>query len=116
MVKATITGNLVADPELKTGNYTIATCRVAAGTNTKDKDGEFVTNLYSVSYFGNRGENFAKKAHKGDRVVATGTLTASAAISQKSGEAICFLSLNADAIEVMPKTSNNSSEDLDDEL
>lgn len=115
MVKVTISGNLVADPEYKTGDRSgVASARVAASTNTKDKDGNFVTNFYRISYWGTRGESFAKRAHKGDRVVAVGTLTVTPAISQKSGGAIAFLDVNADAIEIVTKAA--AADDLDDEL
>ena len=119
MVKVFFVGNLVADPELREtkGGHLVAQARVAVSTGMKDSEGEFISNFYTVSYWGVSGENFAKKAHKGDRVVVSGSLSASAIIGEKTNKAYVNLAVRADSMErVVPTGTSTNTGSIDDEL
>lgn len=120
MVKVYFIGNLVADPEVRTieGRYTgsVTQFRVATSTAQKDADGNYMTNYYSVSYWGTPGENLAKKAHKGDRVMVTGSLAASAVIGERTNKPYLNLSVRADTVERIVNTGASANRELDDEL
>ena len=114
MVKVFFIGNLVADPELRetSNGHLVAQARVAASTGMKDSEGEFISNFFTVSYWGAAGENFAKKAYKGDRVAVSGSLSASAVIGEKTNKAYMNLMVRADNVERIVLTGRS----VDDEL
>jgi len=75
-----ITGNVVADPELKISDKGVAVCafRVATSERKKDEAGNWVdgeTTYLSCKAFGAIGEAVAESVRKGAPVVVVGRLT-----------------------------------------
>jgi len=76
----TVTGNLVADPEIRFFSSGDAYCNitVAVGSRKKNESGEWVdgdTSYFDATLIGSLAENFANSVTKGTRVVVTGTQT-----------------------------------------
>jgi single-strand DNA-binding protein len=74
-----LTGNLTADPELRTAPTGTAVCnlRIASTTQRKDTEtGEWVTkpNYFNVTIWGGQGENAARHLSKGGPVAIDGRL------------------------------------------
>lgn len=73
-----ITGNLVADPEVKylPSGTAVAKIRVAVSNNYKDKSGEWQedTCFIDADVWGKQAEWLAESAHKGSKVLVEGTL------------------------------------------
>ena len=79
MTQLTITGNVVADPELRViaSGKSIATFTVVASKAKKQADGTWTdgdTLWMDVSAWNNLAENSAESLTKGSRVVVTGNL------------------------------------------
>lgn len=76
MVTITINGRVAGDPEQKEFNgYRVTQFSVAARTNKKDAQGQYISNFYRCSCFGAVGDTIAKNFHKGDGIVITGSLS-----------------------------------------
>lgn len=78
LCKATIVGNLGADPEQRftQDGRPITRFRVAVNNRRKDRDGNFVdhTEWFSVTSFGRQAEIAAERLQKGSRVYVDGRL------------------------------------------
>ena len=76
--RVTITGNLGADPELKSsvGGTAILKMRVAVNERRKDQSGEWTdyVNWIDAVMFGNRAESVSQYLQKGSRVAIDGRL------------------------------------------
>lgn len=77
----TLTGRLVADPELRFGNNGDAICnfRVVTSRRYKDAAGEWQdkdTSFWSVTAWRQLGENVAESLSKGDAVLVVGDMRA----------------------------------------
>jgi len=74
----TITGNLVADPELRNLPSGTAVCkvRIAHNDRRKNSDGAWtdVPGFYDVTIWSGMGEYVARQLSKGDKVVVAGRL------------------------------------------
>jgi single-strand DNA-binding protein len=73
-----ITGNLTADPQLRSTNGGMSVCelRVAVNSRRKDQSGQWVDkpNFFNVTVFGAQGENCANYLAKGRPVAIEGRL------------------------------------------
>jgi single-strand DNA-binding protein len=77
--RVVMTGNLTADPELRTtpGGTSVCSLRIACNTRRKDgTSGEWVDkpNYFNVTVWGAQGENAARFLHKGRPVAIDGRL------------------------------------------
>jgi single-strand DNA-binding protein len=77
--RVVITGNLTADPELRTLQSGTAVCKLRVACNTRRKDsasGEWVDkpNYFDVTVWGSLGETVAKYTAKGRPVAIDGRL------------------------------------------
>ena len=73
---AILTGNLCRDIDLrKTGDdKTIGRTGIAVRRDRKDKDGEYPTDFFDVTLFGNQADFAAKYLRKGDKVCVRGSV------------------------------------------
>lgn len=73
-----ITGNLTADPQLRStgGGTSVCELRVAVNSRRKDQSGQWVDkpNFFNVTVFGGQGENCANYLAKGRPVAIEGRL------------------------------------------
>lgn len=74
-----ITGNLTADPDLRTTDSGLSICKLRVAVNTRRKDsatGEWTDkpNYFNVTVFGAQGENCATYLSKGRPVAIDGRL------------------------------------------
>jgi single-strand DNA-binding protein len=73
-----ITGNLTADPELRStpNGKPVCSLRIACGTRRKSSDGEWVEkpNYFNVTVWGAQGESAARYLSKGRPVAVDGRL------------------------------------------
>ena len=76
--RVVLTGNLTADPDLRTlpSGTSVCNLRVACNTRRKDADGEWADkpNFFNVTVWGAQGENAAKYLSKGRPVAIDGRL------------------------------------------
>jgi single-strand DNA-binding protein len=76
--RVVLTGNLTADPELRSLPSGMSVCklRVACNTRRKDQSGEWVDkpNYFDVTVWGAQGENSARYLSKGRPVAIDGRL------------------------------------------
>lgn len=77
--RVVMTGNLTADPELRStaGGTSVCSLRIACNTRRKDAStGEWVDkpNYFNVTVWGNQGENAARYLSKGRPVAIDGRL------------------------------------------
>ena len=77
--RVVMTGNLTADPELRStaGGTSVCSLRIACNTRRKDgSTGEWVDkpNYFNVTVWGNQGENAARYLSKGRPVAIDGRL------------------------------------------
>ena len=76
--RVVLTGNLTADPELRSRPSGTSVCklRVACNTRRKDQSGEWVDkpNYFDVTVWGAQGENCARYLSKGRPVALDGRL------------------------------------------
>ena len=74
----TITGNLTADPELRSlpSGTSVCSIRIAHNDRRKNSAGEFVDvpGFYDVTVWSGMGEYVARELKKGDKVVIAGRL------------------------------------------
>jgi single-strand DNA-binding protein len=79
--RATILGNLGADPELRVTSGGKAVCRMRVATSHSYVDSagarQEATEWHTCSLWGKRGEAIARLLHKGDRVYLEGALRTS---------------------------------------
>lgn len=77
-MRVTVVGNLCADPELRqtSNGAAVANLRVAENRNYQDASGNWqqTTSYYSVVAWRRLAEHVAASLHRGDRVVAVGTM------------------------------------------
>lgn len=72
-----LTGNLTADPELKTTNSGVKVCRLRLACNQREKQGDDWkdrVNYFDITVFGAQGENCARYLAKGRPVAIDGRL------------------------------------------
>ena len=76
--RVVLTGNLTADPELRSlpSGTSVCKLRVACNTRRKDQSGEWVDkpNYFDVTVWGAQGENCARYLSKGRPVAVDGRL------------------------------------------
>ena len=76
--RVVLTGNLTADPELRStpSGTPVCSLRVACNTRRKDSSGEWVDkpNYFNVTVWGGQGENVARHLSKGLPVAIDGRL------------------------------------------
>lgn len=71
--KIDIVGNVTRDPiTRKVGNSNVTSFTVAVNTSSKGPDGNYKTNFYDVSVWGNQGEYITQKLQKGSQVWVVG--------------------------------------------
>lgn len=74
MNNITLSGRLVADPELREfGTNTVCNFRIAVKRPYKDKEtGKYESDFFSCSAWGKQGENIERYFHKGEPIEITG--------------------------------------------
>lgn len=72
--KTILSGNLVADPELRFTQSGLAVASFSIAQNDKKKDGEEEVHYFDVTCFRRMAENVAESLTKGDKVSVQGTL------------------------------------------
>ena len=75
--RVVITGNLTADPELRSTPSGTSVCNMRIACNTRRKDGEEwgdKPNFFNVTVWGGQGENVARYLSKGRPVAIDGRL------------------------------------------
>ena len=76
--RVVLTGNLTADPDLRStpSGTPVCSLRVACNTRRKDSSGEWVDkpNYFNVTVWGGQGENVARHLSKGRPVAIDGRL------------------------------------------
>lgn len=111
-----ITGNCVADPELKITDSGMATCkfRIAQTERKKDDMGNWIdgdTLYMSCTAFGATAEAIAQTVFKGTPLVVTGRLKSRTV--EKDGVKNTYFSINVDTCGVDVKQSLRKSEPAD---
>lgn len=97
MNKAFITGNLTADPELRTTPQGINVCTFTVAANGRKKED---TTFFRVTAWRQMGENCAKYLAKGRKVAVVGAVSARA-YTTNGGDVRASLEVTADEVEFL---------------
>jgi single-strand DNA-binding protein len=111
--RVTITGNLTADPELRSLPSGNSLCKLRVACNTRRKeDGEWVDkpNYFDVTVWGAQGENAARFLSKGRPVAVDGRLEWREWETQ-DGSKRQAVDITADNIQFLNNASGNSNDD-----
>jgi single-strand DNA-binding protein len=111
--RVTITGNLTADPELRSLPSGNSLCKLRVACNTRRKeDGEWVDkpNYFDVTVWGAQGENAARFLSKGRPVAVDGRLEWREWETQ-DGSKRQAVDVTADNIQFLNNASGNSNDD-----
>jgi single-strand DNA-binding protein len=110
-----ITGNLTADPELRSLPSGTSVCKLRVAVNTRRKDGssgEWVdkANYFDVTVWGAQGENAARYLSKGRPVAIDGRLEWREWESEQGGKRQA-IDIIADSVQFLgsPRDENGSS-------
>ena len=111
-----ITGNVVAEPELKISDKGVGVCsfRVATSERKKDESGNWVdgeTTFLSCKAFGAIGEGIAETIRKGTPVVVVGRLTSRTV--EKDGNKTTYFNVLVESCGVDVKQALRKSEPAD---
>lgn len=111
--RVNVTGNMTADPELKTtqGGTAVLNIRLAVNDRRKNQltgEWEDVPNFFTVVAFGNRAEALAKHLRKGSKIAVDGKLRYRSWEAQ-DGSKRSTVEIVADDIEFMdPRPANGA--------
>ena len=109
--RVTITGNLAADPELRTAanDTKVLSLRVAVNDRRKTADGwEDFANFVTVTMFGERAAKVAEFLSKGTKVAIDGRLRQST--WEKDGQKHSRLEVIVDDIDFMARRAEGKAE------
>jgi len=120
MQKIFITGNLTADPELRTTKNGVSVCSftIAVNRRFKDANGEQKTDFFKISAWRGLGESCARYLSKGKKCAVIGELQPRL-YEDKNGKTRMSLDVQADEVEFLTPKSDaerepESVEDLAD--
>jgi single-strand DNA-binding protein len=101
-----ITGNLTADPELRSLPSGTSVCKLRVAVNTRRKDGQSgewrdVPNYFDVTVWGAQGENCARYLAKGRPVAIDGRLEWREWEDKESGKKRSAVDIIADSVQFL---------------
>ena len=109
MNKATIIGNLVRDPELRTTTSGISVCSFTVAVNRRQRrqEGEEAeADYFRVTAWRERGETCGKFLQKGKKVAVVGPVSVST-YQGRDGKTYASLEITADEVELLsPRVSD----------
>lgn len=95
--KISIVGNLTTDPVSRVvKERNVVSFTVAVNTSSKQPDGNYLSNFYSVSVWGKSGEYLMNRLCKGSQVWVNGDLT----IAEYTKDGVTRTALRIDATDV----------------
>lgn len=112
MNNVTMIGRLVADPDLRYTQSSIACSnfRIAVNRKYKDKDGENVADFHNVVVWRTQAENVKKYCSKGSQVCVTGELQ-NRSYDDKDGIKRYVSEIIADRVVFLDNKNNNNQEE-----
>jgi len=111
--RVVITGNLTADPELRSTPSGTSVCNLRVACNTRRKDGEEWVdkpNFFNVTVWGAQGENVARYLSKGRPVAIDGRLEWREWEAQ-DGSKRQAVDIIADSVQFLNNGNGNGSSD-----
>ena len=107
MQKIFITGNLTADPELRSTTNGVSVCSftIAVDRRFKDANGEKKTDFFRINAWRQLGENCGRYLAKGRKVAVVGELQARL-YESKDGKTRMSLDVQADEVEFLSPRSD----------
>ena len=100
MIDVNLIGFLAADPtSRKVGNSTAADFRLGCRSTRKDKSGEYITNFFSCTAFGQPAEFVMANAKKGTKVFVNGAF-ADVDYDKKDGTKGHALTVTASKVDI----------------
>lgn len=102
-------GRISKDPEIKTGNTTVANFSIAVDRKYK-KDGEPTADFFNCVSFGKQAEFVEKYLKKGTKVVITGRLQ-NDSYTNKDGQKVTFTKTYVEEIEFAESKSKKEEKD-----
>jgi len=107
MNKLIITGNLTADPELRSTPNGVSVCSftIAVNRRFKDANGEQKTDFFRINAWRQLGETCARYLSKGRKVAVIGELQARL-YESKNGKTRMSLDVQADEVEFLSPRSD----------
>ena len=108
MNKIILTGNLCREPETNYYNdKKYLKNSIAVRRDFKNKDGEYDTDFFNFTIWGNQAEYVEKYARKGDKICLSGKILNNN-YENKEGEKIYSFDIQAESIELFVKKDEQS--------
>lgn len=106
MNKVILIGRLTRDPEMRTGETTVASFSVAVNRRFKNKDGKYEADFPNVKAFGKTAEFIEKWFKKGSQIGIVGRIQ-TGSYTNRDGQKVYTTDVIADEVEFVE--SKNSS-------
>ena len=103
-----LVGRLTRDPEIKTGNSTVAKFNVAVNRNFKDASGNYGADFVNCVAFGKTAEFLQNHFHKGNMIGLTGRIN-TGSYQNKDGQTIYTTDVAVEKVEFVGSKSDNAA-------
>ena len=107
-----LVGRLTRDPEIKTGNSTVAKFNVAVNRDFKDANGNYGADFVNCVAFGKTAEFLEKHFHKGNMIGVTGRIN-TGSFTNKDGQTIYTTDVAVEKVKFVGSKSDNSASTAD---
>lgn len=107
-----LVGRLTRDPEIKTGNSTVAKFNVAVNRNFKDASGNYGADFVNCVAFGKTAEFLDKHFHKGSMIGITGRIN-TGSYQNRDGQTIYTTDVAVEKVEFVGSKSDNAASTVD---
>ena len=107
-----LVGRLTRDPEIKTGNSTVAKFNVAVNRDFKDANGNYGADFVNCVAFGKTAEFLDKHFHKGNMIGITGRIN-TGSFTNKDGQTIYTTDVAVEKVKFVGSKSDNSASTVD---
>lgn len=102
-----LVGRLTRDPEIKTGNSTVAKFNVAVNRNFKDASGNYGADFVNCVAFGKTADFLQNHFHKGNMIGLTGRIN-TGSYTNKDGQTIYTTDVAVEKVEFVGSKSDNA--------
>lgn len=107
-----LVGRLTRDPEIKTGNSTVAKFNVAVNRDFKDANGNYGADFVNCVAFGKTAEFLDKHFHKGNMIGITGRIN-TGNYTNRDGQTIYTTDVAVEKVKFVGSKSDNSASTVD---
>lgn len=103
-----LVGRLTRDPEIKTGNSTVAKFNIAVNRDFKDASGNYGADFVNCVAFGKTAEFLQNHFHKGSMIGITGRIN-TGSFTNKDGQTIYTTDVAVEKVKFVGSKSDNAA-------